>query len=276
MWFWFRMSSRLRSKEREISSSAPSTPSQFIYIDYELDTKSETLHTISIKFGVSISDLKRFNSLQNDRDIYALKYLKIPIKPHSYQSELYASQLKYSETVLTRLKNGDFEPVEQPLETASQIDLDSTHSAEISETDDTTALLIEPTTAPTTSSNHQSREAKKYLKRFDTKLESLINQNQEILTEVKNKHTPNELFTISNISYSVESRSSPSHLFKSSNFKPNTRDVLIIALIFVIVLPTIIFIYRYVYINEHEHHPWFNLKKSIFIIYFFVLLDNDV
>lgn len=255
-WTQFRMSSRLRSKEREISSSAPNTPSPFVYIDYEFDTKSETLHTISIKFGVSISDLKRFNSLQNDRDIYALKYLKIPIKPNSYQSELYASQLKYSETVLTRLTNGDFELIESLPATTSTNSSSGmeANSADVSETDDTSALLIEPAPAV----NHQSREAKKYLKRLDTKLESLISQNQEILTEVKNKHSnPTELFTISNISYSVEmpSRSSSSYLFKSSNFKPNTRDILILALLVLIILPTIIFIYRYVYINEHEHYP---------------------
>lgn len=236
--------------------------SSFIYIDYELDTQTDTLHTISMRFGVSIGDLKRLNSLQTDRDIYALKFIKIPIKPNSYQSELYAAQLKYSDTILTRLSNGDFEPlVFDPTSTTVVVDsddeprqspntqplIDLGHNDSSSEE---TSRLLTSSNNPVSSSD-QSREARKFLRKFDNQVDALISQNQEIITEVKSKHEP---VTISNISYVVESRTrqalSPSS--STSIFGMNVREILVIGLIIVVVFPLIFLLYRYVYLSEHE------------------------
>ena len=74
----------------------------FMYIEHPVNDQV-SLQIISMKFGVSIIDLKRINSLQNDRDLYALKSLKVPIKAHSLLAEQYAAKLKYSDQTLTRL-----------------------------------------------------------------------------------------------------------------------------------------------------------------------------
>jgi LysM repeat protein len=276
------MSSRLKSKERNTDSAQTSYQQQpqFVYIDYEL-ANTDTLHNLSMKFGVSIIDLKRLNSLQNDRDIYALKHLKIPIKPNSFQSELYAGQLKYSDTILTRLTNGDFEPlvlvdsnkttdVESNEEDNKSLDEVTTKTRNlIAETNfggseimndyenESTSLLLDSDQTvrnANVSVKKQAHEARRYFKKMDNKLESLINQNQEIINVVKNKHKPEmeNLVPISNISYSVETRSKKSKM-TNSFFNFNVRDILIIALLVIIIVPLVILFYRYVYIKEHEH-----------------------
>lgn len=261
---------RLRSKEREMLTTTTTTttsfttpqPSSFIYIDYVLDTQTDTLHTISMRFGVSIGDLKRLNSLQNDRDIFALKFVKIPIKPNSYQSELYASQLKYSDTILTRLSNGDFEPlVFEPTSTTVVVDsddeprlpansqplIDLGHNDSSSEE---TSRLLTSSNNPVSPSD-QAREARKFLRKFDNQVDALISQNQEIITEVQSKHEP---VAISNISYMVESRSRQSLSPSSSTsiFGMNVREIFVIGLIIVVVFPLIFLLYRYVYLSEHD------------------------
>lgn len=285
---------RLRSKERETTaeSSFITNPQQqqqqtsrFIYIDYELDTsRHDTLHTISMKFGVSITDLKRLNNLQNDRDIYALKFIKIPIKPNSYQSELYASQLKYSDTVLTRLANGDFEPIDLVADQDSEeehqhkltattsssnqqnlIDLNENNSSESAEE---TSKLLGNTEKNSegggggggggVGGNEQVKEARRFFRKFDNKLDVLISQNQEIINEVKSKHGEGDgnerLVPISNISYMVETRGRGDNNtnYSSSLFSINTRELLAIAICVVVVFPLIIFFYRYLYISEHD------------------------
>lgn len=266
---------RLRSKERELATSsmtltesqtASTSFNQFIYIDYELDTKNDTLHTISLKFSVPISDLKRMNSLQNDRDIYALKYIKIPIKPNSYQSELYASQLKYSDTILTRLANGDFEPVLIDVESPGSSQIDSDEEPRVNQQqkqqsepnesgEETSKLLLSDSV--TSKPNNQTREARKYFRKFDNKLDALITQNQEIISEVRNKHVSvggEQFLPISNISYMVERNQarSSSSLGGTTFCSLTVRELLVIALLIVVIFPLVIFVYRYVYISEHD------------------------
>lgn len=244
------MSARLRSKERETASTATTSfTNQFVYIEYEIDSANDTLQTLSIRFAVSISDLKRFNSIQNDRDIYALKFVKIPIRPNSYQSELYASQLKYSDTILTRLTNGDFEPlVLTDVESVNGDEISSQEPNSDTNDDQESARLLADSRP-----SRQAKEARNYFKKLDNKLESLITQNQEIISEVKNKHgaEAERLVPISNISYSVESRSR-NLTNKNSFFNFSVREILIIALLFVIIIPLVISIYRLIYISDNE------------------------
>lgn len=219
----------------------PQQQQQFIYIDYKLDN-TDTLHAIAMKFGVLVSDLKRLNNLQNDRDIYALKSVKIPIKPNSYHSELYASQLKYSNTILTRLSNGDFELL------SSQVERKQASNVDESSGDDTTALLVN------SASQDQAREAKQYLRKFDTNVESLITQNKEVITFVINNHKAEfeELVPISNISYSVESRYRS--LKNNALFNLSVQNTIIFAIMILIIFPLVIVIYRNIHVNESEHN----------------------
>lgn len=163
------MSSRLRPKERleETTQFA-----QFIYIDYLL-MKDDTLLSLSMKFGVSISDLKRLNVLQNDRDIYALKTLKIPIKQNSIHSERYAGQLKYSDTSVTRLNSNDRFDFE--IENEAKSDDESANSqtsdfieiksiGNMDEYSATAPLLSDPVEHNKPVDNKQAKEAKNSLR----------------------------------------------------------------------------------------------------------------
>lgn len=293
------ISSRLRSKERSqvsdvvVESEFIQTQPQLMYIDYELKP-DDTLHTVSINFSVSMVDLKRINGLLSERDIYALKYLKIPIKENSINHEKYVSQLKYAHS-LTQLRANDSDPSfsidRKPIQ-----DVDSQEDDEKSSVDtapvydnftnnvqtnslrqhheddlvryeddfiiygdsqspngqENVALLLssEQTEIQRPVKSKQSKEAKKYLKKMDNKLESLINHNQEIISAVRNNHRTDmeQLVPISNISYSVETRA-PKHL---SFFSLNVRDTLFLALLIVVVCPILFLIYRYFYMAEHN------------------------
>jgi hypothetical protein len=80
------MTSRVQAKMNErIDYLQPDQ--RFIYIDYALTSDETTLQSVSMKFAVPIQDLRRINCLQNDRDMFALKTLKIPIKPNSVLAE---------------------------------------------------------------------------------------------------------------------------------------------------------------------------------------------
>lgn len=280
------MSNRLRSKERNVTSYSDditeSSFSQLMYIDYNLN-EDETLHTLSMKFGVSIPDLKRINSLQNDRDIYALKLVKIPIKANSIHSEKYANQLKYASSQISRLTiNGllndnseatnnispeseddksleDFNTIaafSQNGDVTQQSDFNATHQDYDSDKyKSTTSLLRDQGTELTkaSKSNNQAKEAKRFFKKLDNNLESLKNQNNELVTVVKGAQDTDveQLVHLSNSEYSVEKRCSKKG--KNGLFTPNVRDILVLACVVVVLLPLIIFVYRFLYIKEHPN-----------------------
>lgn len=287
--FFSKMSNRLRSRERNTTtytneafvSTEPSTSQSFMYIDYNL-SPDETLHTISMKFGVNIVDLKRINSLQNDRDVYALKIIKIPIKPNSIHSEHFADQIKYGSSQMNRLNSNallNADPVE-PSKTPSLDSEDDKSTEEFNspigydqngeilaqsnfieirnedEYEATTALLQESNeliSKQIVKPNKQTKEAKRFLKKLDNNLESLKSLNNELITAVKSTHEPDieQLVPVSNASYSIETRSGKPGA-KSGLFQCSVRDVLIIACIVVILLPLVIFFYRFLYIKEHQ------------------------
>ena len=266
------MSKRIRSKEREhdVSPTQQQHQQQFIYIEIPVN-KEDTLIVLSMKYNVSVPELKRLNSLLNDRDIFALNLIKIPIKPNSIFFHQYNDQLKYGEPNMTRLTNRLDSSLERELADSKILnerdddddekDVKTTHlvgytsnGEQILETEftndayydnDTTALLSnhnnnsneESTLMP----NKQTKEAKKFLKKLDTNLESLITQNQELIQSKSGSSdqmmpssfiidTTNGLRNFNNISV--------------SNSYFNTPDILFIAVFFMILLP-IVNILRY-------------------------------
>lgn len=95
------MSNRLKSVEQHKTLNGDE---KFIaYVKINID-KDDTLLSLSMKYNCTAIDIKRLNSLQNDRDMYALNSLKIPIKKYSVLAEKYESQLEYCDINLTRLK----------------------------------------------------------------------------------------------------------------------------------------------------------------------------
>ena len=125
------------------------------------------------------------------------------------------------------------------------------------EEDDTTALLLNHNNQKTLFNNDkQTKEAKKYLKKLDTNLESLKSQNQELINNVVNKSANDQLIAIPNLSFSIEnsvqSNSNRTGFFSMRN-NFNTPDILFMAVFFMILLPIVIIIYRY-YFYENEHN----------------------
>lgn len=101
------MASRIRARE---NNQIFDNYDHFAYIEIPI-TKDDTLLALSVKFNCSLIDLKRLNSLQNDREMYALNSFKIPIKKHSILAQEYEAQLKYGEINFSRLKtNTVFDP----------------------------------------------------------------------------------------------------------------------------------------------------------------------
>ena len=102
------MASRIRTKDQYYFNSPDND--QFAYIEVNIG-QSDTLLALSMKFNCTIIDLKRLNSLQNDRDMYALNSLKIPIKKHSSLAQQYENQLKYGDVNFSRLNtNAIYDP----------------------------------------------------------------------------------------------------------------------------------------------------------------------
>ena len=127
------------------------------------------------------------------------------------------------------------------------------------EEDDTTALLLNHNSQKNLfNNNKQTKEAKKFLKKLDTNLESLKNQNQELINNVVNKSASDQLIPMPNLSFSIEnsalsSNSNQSGLFSARN-SFNTPDILFVAVFFMILLPIVIIIYRYYFYENEQHH----------------------
>ena len=49
---------------------------------------NETLTSVSLKYNVATSELKRVNNLLTENEFFALKRIKIPVKPSSLLTEL--------------------------------------------------------------------------------------------------------------------------------------------------------------------------------------------
>jgi len=266
------MSERLRSKERKnvYADTSPQQQPQFVYIELPVN-KEDTLVLISMKFGVAIPELKRINSLQNERDIYALNVIKIPIKPNSTFYHQYSNQLKYGDLNMTRLSNRLDSSIERELannkilndydsddltqvvgETENGQQILETQFIDLENDDPSTALLLNQDIASRPKPNQQTKDAKKFFKKLDNNLENLINQNKELVQKTNGE----QMIPIANLSYSVENSinisSSNNKFFSSSNFF-NTPDILFIAVFFMILLPIVIVIYGY-YFYESGHH----------------------
>jgi LysM repeat protein len=295
------MTSRLKSKERSRENPSVSPvrqqqqqQQQLFFIELSVNP-NETLQSISMKFGTTVADLKRINSLLNERDMYALKFIKVPIKPHSILAQKYANQLKQAEANLSRLNtigrvnlnteietledtsniNSDDEVKSIENETTNLTDCNLAGGVSIAQTnfitkeneqdDDINAPLLqshihiseESGTTVNKPKTAQTKEAKRYLKRLDNKLENLKSQNNELYSKAvkqlpESMSISDELIPISNISYLVESRESKNATGLIGALNMNTWQVLIIACIIVVLIPLAIIAYNFIYYNDHK------------------------
>jgi hypothetical protein len=226
--------------------------------------------------------------LLNDRDVYALSAVKIPIKKNSILAHQYESQLKYGDLNLNRLNTnirldsslereladkklleefGDEEDNMAPIngsnnntdftmesQFSNRIEM-SDNGATFDDYDDRAALILNTETTfnrtnELQNSNNQTKGAKLFFKKIDNEFESLKNQNQDIINNVNNQTNIEQLIPIS--SYSIETNKKESSYFMNNFF--STRDVLIIACFVIVLVPLALFIYSFYYNEEHHHH----------------------
>lgn len=274
------MASRLKYKDTYFTEK--SVADQFTYIEIKIN-KDDTLLSLSMKFNCTIIDLKRLNSLQNDREMFALKTLKIPIKKHSSMAQEYASELKYGDVNFSRLKSNvvldhtiendvyknsdDYDSedttssISFPAATrqngtlpgesllSNKIDMD----VDIEDYFEGSALINKESKHNRSfSENHLSnmsnvKDAKRFLKQKDKELTSLRHQNEEIINNLnKSTNSLNEqLIPISDFSVNRTDR------LNINGSYYNVRDILIVACFIIVIVPLSIFIYRSYY-EDHN------------------------
>jgi hypothetical protein len=49
---------------------------------------SDTLHSLSLKYNVQLSELKRVNNILQESEFFALKRIKIPVRPASLLTDI--------------------------------------------------------------------------------------------------------------------------------------------------------------------------------------------
>ncbi|KAG0559228.1 hypothetical protein KC19_10G088800 [Ceratodon purpureus] len=72
--------------DRAASSSDASTSGSGVWIEHTV-SKLDTLAGVAIKYGVEVADIKRFNGLTTDLQMFALKTLRIPPARHPHSTD---------------------------------------------------------------------------------------------------------------------------------------------------------------------------------------------
>lgn len=67
-------------KSEDVSPMSKQPPDQTIQCDIQ---PSDTLLSISLKYNIPLAELKRVNNIISEQGFYALKRIKIPVRPHS-------------------------------------------------------------------------------------------------------------------------------------------------------------------------------------------------
>lgn len=76
----------IHPKKREDLSPASTNPKDQT-IECEIQPK-DTLSSLSLKYNIPLAELKRVNNIMKDSEFFALKRIKIPVKPSSFLSDL--------------------------------------------------------------------------------------------------------------------------------------------------------------------------------------------
>jgi len=74
------MSNLYKKTEDFRSTTKSQSPDQTIQCDIQ---PTDTLLSLSLKYNVPLAELKRVNNILTDQGFYALKRIKIPVRPHS-------------------------------------------------------------------------------------------------------------------------------------------------------------------------------------------------
>ncbi|KAM8891597.1 lysM and putative peptidoglycan-binding domain-containing protein 4 isoform 1-T2 [Spinachia spinachia] len=52
----------------------------------------DNLNKLALQYGCKVADIKRVNNLMREQDLFALKSIKIPVRKHSFLTEMHVSQ----------------------------------------------------------------------------------------------------------------------------------------------------------------------------------------
>ena len=163
----------LHPKKREDWSPSKTARDQTIECDIQ---PSDSLKTLSLKYNIPVSELKRVNNIINEAEFFALKRIKIPVKPTSFLTDLlpgvHSEESKNNNGWLVDLSKGS--PNQISSDFSSRVS--SGYSSPYSEpdTDNVRANLL----------FHESKDKKKvkrFLKDMDKDLDRIKERNSEIV-----------------------------------------------------------------------------------------------
>ncbi|XP_039579356.1 lysM and putative peptidoglycan-binding domain-containing protein 4 [Passer montanus] len=79
------MELRPRGKEQQ-RGSARARLGDVVLLEREL-TQEDSLNKLALQYGCKVADIKRVNNFIREQDLYALKSIKIPVRPHGLLTE---------------------------------------------------------------------------------------------------------------------------------------------------------------------------------------------
>ncbi|KAM7039165.1 lysM and putative peptidoglycan-binding domain-containing protein 4 isoform 1-T3 [Acridotheres tristis] len=79
------MELRPRGKEQQRGSSRDRL-GDVVLLEREL-TQDDSLNKLALQYGCKVADIKRVNNFIREQDLYALKSIKIPVRPHGLLTE---------------------------------------------------------------------------------------------------------------------------------------------------------------------------------------------
>ena len=161
----------MHPKKREDHSPIPRSPrDQTIECDIQ---PSDTLLSLTLKYNIPLAELKRVNNILQESEFYALKRIKIPVKPASFLKDLIPGV--HSED--NRRENGWFvDSKDTPNSFSSNLSsaISTGYSSPCSETEPSDRVFRE---------SKDKKKVRKFLKEFDRDLERIkekqLNQEEQ-------------------------------------------------------------------------------------------------
>ena len=164
----------LHPKKREDWSPSKQPRDQTIECDIQ---PSDSLKTLSLKYNIPVSELKRVNNIINEAEFFALKRIKIPVKPTSFLTDLlpgvHSEESKNNNGWLVDSSKGSPNLISSDFSSRVSSGYSSPYSEP--DTDNLRANLL----------FHESKDKKKvkrFLKDMDKDLDRIKERNSEIVT----------------------------------------------------------------------------------------------
>ncbi|NXI77070.1 LYSM4 protein, partial [Rhipidura dahli] len=80
------MELRPRGKEQQRGSAAQDRLGDMVLLEREI-TEGDNLNKLALQYGCKVADIKRVNNFIREQDLYALKSIKIPVRPYGLLTE---------------------------------------------------------------------------------------------------------------------------------------------------------------------------------------------